>query len=160
MKHILFKGTIATIFSIALLYFTTANAENQTNTTAKVNMTASKGPGNATAKLNMTILKVLANTTAKLNMTASKGPGNATAKVNQTSLSAMENASAKAEQSASKAAGNASAELNKTASELGKNASKVGGALLNKTQDLGKKIAVDLGSLLGNASEKLKQDSK
>ena len=61
---------------------------------------------------------------------------------------------------ASNAAGNASAGLNKTGSELGKNASKVGGEVMNKTEDLGKKIAGGLGSLLGNASEKLKQGSK
>ena len=61
---------------------------------------------------------------------------------------------------ASNAAGNASAGLNKTGSELGKNISKVGGEVVNKTEDVGKKIAGGLGSLLGNASEKLKQSSK
>ena len=60
----------------------------------------------------------------------------------------------------SNAAGNASAGLNKTGSELGKNISKVGGEVVNKTEDVGKKIAGGLGSLLGNASEKLKQSSK
>ena len=61
---------------------------------------------------------------------------------------------------ASNAAGNASAGVNKTGSELGKNASKVGGEIMNKTEDVGKKIAGGLGSLLGNASEKLKEGSK
>ena len=61
---------------------------------------------------------------------------------------------------ASNAAGNASAGMNKTGSELGKNASKVGGEIMNKTEDVGKKIAGGLGSLLGNASEKLKEGSK
>lgn len=61
---------------------------------------------------------------------------------------------------ASNAAGNASAGANKTGSELGKNASKVGGQIMNKTEDVGKKIAGGLGSLLGNASEKLKEGSK
>jgi hypothetical protein len=61
---------------------------------------------------------------------------------------------------ASNAAGNASAGANKTGSEVGKNASKVGGQIMNKTEDVGKKIAGGLGSLLGNASEKLKQGSK
>ena len=60
----------------------------------------------------------------------------------------------------SKAAGNASAGMNKTGSELGKNASKAGGQILNKTEDIGKKVAGGLGSLLGNASEKLKEGSK
>jgi cytoskeletal protein RodZ len=69
---------------------------------------------------------------------------------------AMGNASAKANQTA----GNASAKANQTASELGKNASKVGGQIMNTTEDVGKKIAGGLGSLLGNASEKLKQGSK
>ena len=142
--HILTKGTIAAALTIALLYFTTANAQIQTNTTAKVNMTASKTPGNATAKLNMTVLNVLGNTTAKLNMTASK-PGNATAKANMTD---------------SKAVANATAGMNKTGSELGKNASQAGEQILNKTEEIGKKIAGGLGSLLGNASEKLKQSSK
>jgi predicted PurR-regulated permease PerM len=68
---------------------------------------------------------------------------------------------------ASNAAGNASAGVNQTgsqlqknASELGKNASEVGGQIVNKTEDVGKKIAGGLGSLLGNASEKLKEGSK
>ena len=69
---------------------------------------------------------------------------------------AMGNASAKANQTA----GNASAKANQTASELGKNASKIGGQIMNTTEDVGKKIAGGLGSLLGNASEKLKQGSK
>jgi predicted PurR-regulated permease PerM len=68
---------------------------------------------------------------------------------------------------ASNAAGNASAGVNQTgsqlqknASEVGKNASEVGGQIVNKTEDVGKKIAGGLGSLLGNASEKLKEGSK
>ena len=129
MKHILSKGTAATILTFALLYVTTANAQTQNNTTAEVNMTSSKTPGNATAKLNMTVLK----------------PGNATAKANMT---------------ASKAIANATAGMNKTGSELGKNASQAGKQILNKTEEIGKKIAGGLGSLLGNASEKLKQSSK
>mgnify|MGYP003580427438 CR=1 FL=1 len=84
MKHILIKGTIAVIFTIALLYVTTANSQVQTNTTAKLNMSASKTPDNATAKVNATVLKILSNTTAKLNMSATEVPGNATAKLNQT----------------------------------------------------------------------------
>jgi hypothetical protein len=60
----------------------------------------------------------------------------------------------------SEAAGNASAGVNQTGSELGKNASEVGGQILNKTEDVGKKLAGGLGSLLGNASEKLKESSK
>jgi hypothetical protein len=98
--HILTKGTIAVALTIALLYFTTANAKIQTNTTAKANMTASKAVANATTGMN------------------------------------------------------------KTGSELGKNASQAGKQILNKTEEIGKKIAGGLGSLLGNASEKLKQSSK
>jgi hypothetical protein len=71
----------------------------------------------------------------------------------------------------SKAAGNASAKVNATSSEVGKNVSaglnktgaglnKTGSEILNKTEDVGKKIAGGLGSLLGNASEKLKEGSK
>jgi hypothetical protein len=45
--------------------------------------------------------------------------------------------------------GNVSAQANKTAANL-----------MNKTEDLGKKIAGGLGSLLGNASQKLKESSK
>lgn len=61
---------------------------------------------------------------------------------------------------ASNAAGNASAEVNKTGSELGKNASELGGQIMNKTGEVGKDIAGGLGSLLGNASEKLKEGAK
>lgn len=61
---------------------------------------------------------------------------------------------------ASAAAGNASAGLNQTASEIGKNASEVGGQILNKTGEVGKGLAGGLGSLLGNASEKLKEGAK
>ena len=50
---------------------------------------------------------------------------------------------------ASKAMGNASAKANNT-----------GASIMNKTEDLGKKIAGGLGSLLGNASQKLKEGSK
>jgi hypothetical protein len=57
---------------------------------------------------------------------------------------------------ASAAAGNASAGLNQT----GKNASELGGQILNKTEEVGKGLAGGLGSLLGNASEKLKESSK
>lgn len=114
--------------TIALLYVPTANAQFQTNPTAKLNMTASKIPGNNTAKLNTTILKVLSNTTAQLNMTTSKTPGNTTAKLNQSALEST---------------------YNNTATNI-----------LNKTKDFGKKIAGGLGSLLGNASQELKEGSK
>ena len=50
---------------------------------------------------------------------------------------------------ASNAMGNASAKANNT-----------GASIMNKTEDLGKKIAGGLGSLLGNASQKLKEGSK
>lgn len=50
---------------------------------------------------------------------------------------------------ASNAMGNASAKANNT-----------GSSIMNKTEDLGKKIAGGLGSLLGNASQKLKEGSK
>ena len=50
---------------------------------------------------------------------------------------------------ASNAVGNASAKANNT-----------GASIMNKTEDLGKKIAGGLGSLLGNASQKLKEGSK
>jgi len=73
---------------------------------------------------------------------------------------AVGNASAEAKTNVSKAAGNASAEINQTGSKLAKNASEVGGQILNKTEDVGKKLAGGLGSLLGNASEKLKEGSK
>ena len=143
MKHILIKGTVAAILTIALLFVTTANAQTQTNTTAKVNMTASKTPGNATAKVNMT---------------ASKVPGNTTAKVNATVLKVLANTTAKLNMTASKVPGSTTANVNQTASESGKHNTTAN--ILNKTKDLGKKIAGGLGSLLGNASEKLKQGSK
>jgi hypothetical protein len=50
---------------------------------------------------------------------------------------------------ASNAMGNASAKANNT-----------GASIMNNTEDLGKKIAGGLGSLLGNASQKLKEGSK
>jgi hypothetical protein len=50
---------------------------------------------------------------------------------------------------ASNAMGNASAKANNT-----------GASIMNKTEDLGKKMAGGLGSLLGNASQKLKEGSK
>jgi hypothetical protein len=129
MKEILYKASVVSILAVALIYVTAANAQNQSNVTAKVNMTASKGMANATAKVNMT----------------SKAAGNASAGMNKTG---------------SELGKNASAGMNKTGSELGKNASQAGGQILNKTEDIGKKIAGGLGSLLGNASEKLKQGSK
>ncbi|HKX20503.1 MAG TPA: hypothetical protein VJM74_02405 [Nitrososphaeraceae archaeon] len=61
---------------------------------------------------------------------------------------------------ASNAAANASAKANNT---MGNASAKVGEAaknIANKTEDLGKKIAGGLGSLLGNASQKLKEGSK
>src|SRR5438093_9269826 len=130
MKDILYKASVVSILAVALIYVTAANAQNQSNVTAKVNMTASKAVGNVTAKVNMS---------------ASKAAGNASAGMNKTG---------------SELGKNASAGMNKTGSELGKNASQAGGQILNKTEDIGKKIAGGLGSLLGNASEKLKQGSK
>ena len=129
MKEILYKASVVSILAVALIYVTAANGQNQSNVTAKVNMTASKGMANATAKVNMT----------------SKAAGNASAGMNKTG---------------SELAKNASAGMNKTGSELAKNASQAGGQILNKTEDIGKKIAGGLGSLLGNASEKLKGSSK
>ena len=61
---------------------------------------------------------------------------------------------------ASNAAANASAKANNT---MGNASAKVGEAaknIANKTEDVGKKIAGGLGSLLGNASQKLKEGSK
>ena len=61
---------------------------------------------------------------------------------------------------ASNAAANASAKANNT---MGNASAKVGEAaknIANKTEDLGKKLAGGLGSLLGNASQKLKEGSK
>jgi hypothetical protein len=129
MKEILYKAGVVSILAVALIYVTAANGQNQSNVTAKVNMTASKGMANATAKVNMT----------------SKAAGNASAGMNKTG---------------SELAKNATAGVNKTGSELAKNASQAGGQILNKTEDIGKKIAGGLGSLLGNASEKLKGSSK
>ena len=48
--------------------------------------------------------------------------------------------------------------LNQSASESSKNNTATN--ILNKTEDIGKKIAGGLGSLLGNASQKLKEGSK
>src|SRR4030095_1222884 len=129
MKEILYKASVVSILAVALIYVSAANAQNQSNVTGKLNMTASKGMANATAKVNMT----------------SKAAGNATAGMNKTG---------------SELAKNATAGMNKTGSELAKNASQAGGQILNKTEDIGKKIAGGLGSLLGNASEKLKQGAK
>jgi predicted 2-oxoglutarate/Fe(II)-dependent dioxygenase YbiX len=72
---------------------------------------------------------------------ASNAMGNASAKANNT----MANASAKANNTM----GNASAKAGEAAANIA-----------NKTEDLGKKIAGGLGSLLGNASQKLKEGSK
>jgi hypothetical protein len=142
MKEILYKASVVSILAVALIYVTAANGQNQSNVTAKVNMTASKGMANATAKVNMTS-KAAGNATAGMNKTGSELAKNASAGVNKTEL-----------------AKNASAGVNKTGSELAKNASQAGGQILNKTEDIGKKIAGGLGSLLGNASEKLKGSSK
>ncbi|HEX2306589.1 MAG TPA: hypothetical protein VHH33_09910 [Nitrososphaeraceae archaeon] len=70
------------------------------------------------------------------------------------------NAAGNASAAVGNASANASAGINRTASEFGKNASEVGGQILNKTEDVGKGLAGGLGSLLGNASEKLKESAK
>jgi len=61
---------------------------------------------------------------------------------------------------ASKAMVNASAKANNTMGNVSAQANKTAANLMNKTEDLGKKIAGGLGSLLGNASQKLKEGSK
>ena len=61
---------------------------------------------------------------------------------------------------ASNAMGNASAKANNTLGNASANANNTAANLMNKTEDLGKKIAGGLGSLLGNASQKLKEGSK
>ena len=98
------------------------------------------------------------NITAKVNMTASKIPSNATAKVNATVLKILGNTTAKLSMNASKVPGNTTAKINQTSSESGKNNRTAN--ILNNTEDLGKKIAGGFGSLLGNASQKLKESSK
>jgi hypothetical protein len=93
--------------------------------------------------LTLALTLIYASVANAQNVTtnASKAMVNASAKANNT----MGNASAKANNTM----GNASAQANKTAANL-----------MNKTEDLGKKIAGGLGSLLGNASQKLKESSK
>ena len=61
---------------------------------------------------------------------------------------------------ASNAMGNASAKANNTLGNASAKANNTAANLMNKTEDLGKKIAGGLGSLLGNASQKLKEGSK
>jgi predicted PurR-regulated permease PerM len=61
---------------------------------------------------------------------------------------------------ASNAMGNASAKANNTIGNASAKANNTAANLMNKTEDLGKKIAGGLGSLLGNASQKLKEGSK
>ena len=61
---------------------------------------------------------------------------------------------------ASNAMGNASAKANNTIGNASAKANNTATNLMNKTEDLGKKIAGGLGSLLGNASQKLKEGSK
>ena len=61
---------------------------------------------------------------------------------------------------ASNAMGNASAKANNTIGNASAKANNTAANLMNKTEDLGKKIAGGLGSLLGNASQKLKESSK
>ncbi len=100
MKKSIYFGAVAVILGFALIYASSANAQNVTTN-------ASNAAGNASA-----------------------------------------------------AAGNASAGVNQTASELGKNVSEAGGQILNKTGEVGKGLAGGLGSLLGNASEKLKEGAK
>jgi predicted PurR-regulated permease PerM len=60
----------------------------------------------------------------------------------------------------SKAMVNASAKANNTMGNVSAQANKTAANLMNKTEDFGKKIAGGLGSLLGNASQKLKEGSK
>ena len=61
---------------------------------------------------------------------------------------------------ASNAMGNASAKANNTMGNASAKLNNTAGNLMNKTEDLGKKIAGGLGSLLGNASQKLKEGAK
>ena len=61
---------------------------------------------------------------------------------------------------ASKAMGNASAKANNTMGNASAKLNNTAGNLMNKTEDLGKKVAGGLGSLLGNASQKLKEGAK
>ena len=61
---------------------------------------------------------------------------------------------------ASNAMGNASAKANNTIGNASAKANNTAANLMNKTEDLGKKIAGGLGSLLGNANQKLKEGSK
>lgn len=61
---------------------------------------------------------------------------------------------------ASNAVGNASAKANNTIGNASAKANNTAENLMNKTEDLGKKVAGGLGSLLGNASQKLKEGSK
>jgi len=61
---------------------------------------------------------------------------------------------------ASNEMGNASAKANNTIGNASAKANNTAANLMNKTEDLGKKIAGGLGSLLGNASQKLKEGSK
>ena len=61
---------------------------------------------------------------------------------------------------ASNAMGNASAKANNTIGNASAKANNTAANLMNKTEDLGKKIAGGLGSLLGNASQNLKEGSK
>jgi len=61
---------------------------------------------------------------------------------------------------ASNAMGNASAKANNTMGNASAKAGEAAANIANKTEDLGKKIAGGLGSLLGNASQKLKEGSK
>jgi len=61
---------------------------------------------------------------------------------------------------ASNAMGNASAKANNTIGNASAKANNTAANLMNKTEDLGKKVAGGLGNLLGNASQKLKEGSK
>ena len=58
---------------------------------------------------------------------------------------------------ASNAMGNASSKANNTLGNASAKANNTAANLMNKTEDLGKKVAGGLGSLLGNASQKLKE---
>jgi len=61
---------------------------------------------------------------------------------------------------ASNAMGNASSKANNTLGNASAKANNTAANLMNKTEDLGKKVAGGLGSLLGNASQKLKEGAK
>ena len=74
------------------------------------------------------------------------------------SAQSQNNTTAKLNTNASNIPGNTTPDANHSVSETSKN--NTAANILNKTEDLGKKIAGGLGSLLGNASQKLKEGPK